>query len=343
MVATYSFSDKIGDKAITYSPVNEFPDAPDAAFDDALAGLSSFVFICGFPKTATTTLASILDSHHDITAPAIKEPFFFSTDEYRFGRGYYWAKYFANYRGQRHVFDGNTALSFQPYAARRIAETIPNAKIVLSIRHPIERAHSNWWMYRTSREEDLSFAEAVDWELDELERGLLPVGDEDTDFWHWYMRRLVTRDHEVRRRTVRTYLSRGHYDTHVGRFLHYFKRENVLIVRQDEVRRNRLNTIQRLLAFVGADTSDLKPQDNDYHVNRNSLLITDMLARFDPLISALPPQVRRFGGSVVSGVDRRLNKTTVEPALRQRLVEHYRPHNETLGALLGEDFSHWNH
>jgi hypothetical protein len=31
----------------------------------------------------------------------------------------------------------------------------------------------------------------------------------------------------------------------------------------------------------------------------------------------------------------------MSPATREALAEHFRPHNERLGALLGRDLAHW--
>jgi hypothetical protein len=115
--------------------------------------------VIGAPKAGTTALHAALAAHPDLYMSAIKEPKFFLTDGPPPDRGgpgdaqtyreHVWrrADYEALFadaapgtlRGEStpfYLYDGD--------AQRRIGELIPKVKMIVILRDPVERAHSNW-------------------------------------------------------------------------------------------------------------------------------------------------------------------------------------------------------
>ena len=116
-------------------------------------------FIAGAPKAGTTALHAALARHQALYMSAVKEPKFFLTDGPPSARGgpgdvqtyreHVWRR--EDYEA---LFDPAPAgvlrgesTPFYLYnwaAQRRIRALIPDAKIIVILRDPVERAHSNW-------------------------------------------------------------------------------------------------------------------------------------------------------------------------------------------------------
>lgn len=338
------FGNKIGDHGFSFSPVRDHDDVSEEEFyDEIYPDIDTFFVIAGFPKCATTTIASILDHQQSVTLPELKEPFFFSSDEYDYGMGFYWEKYFGNYDDESIVGEGSTPSSYIPFVPRRLAECLPDAKIIFSLRNPVDRAYSNWWMYRNSGLEDLSFEEAVDWELRELEKDLVPLDAEEDDYWHWYRRRQVTNDRFIRRRTIRTYVLRGYYALHIRRFLRHFPRDQILCVYQEDLKEDREGVMTEILDFLDVPTEDRDIPPQNYHRSgKKSPLRLHVRSRLAPYKDVIPASIWSAGRTGINAVSEAFDESGMSDSVRERLVSHYRPHNEELQQLVDRDLSHWN-
>jgi hypothetical protein len=135
-------------------------------------------FIVGAPKTGTTSLYHYLDQHPEIYMSAIKEPHYFAAEireencepnlrrimarenrglreflsgpmrEKRFGGIVAdWENYvrlFANAINKSALGEASVCYLWSPTAPARIAEKIPNAKILVMLRDPADRAFSQY-------------------------------------------------------------------------------------------------------------------------------------------------------------------------------------------------------
>jgi len=122
---------------------------------ESLANMVPLDFvIVGAMKAGTTTLYQYLQRHPRIFLPERKDPMFFSRDV-MFARGFDW------YRG---LFDGagedqirgeaSTCYSrypVYPKAAERLAQYVPNAKLLYILRHPVDRLYSHYVHVMTVR------------------------------------------------------------------------------------------------------------------------------------------------------------------------------------------------
>ena len=98
-------------------------------------------FVIGPPRTGSTSVAAILGQHPDVLVSSPKESSFIDL-EFRDGvKGY--NKYFEA-RGQKILLDANPHVSWIPYCAERIHMICPHAKIIMTVRHPVERMYSHW-------------------------------------------------------------------------------------------------------------------------------------------------------------------------------------------------------
>ena len=336
------YSNQMGERFLNYSPTNEMGVQGHERFREALQKIQSCIFITGFPKTASTTLTSILYLHPHICLPLRKEPFFYPTDEYRFGMDFYWKKYFPHHVSHSHICEASTANSFLPYVPRRIHDTIPSEKVklIFSIRNPIDRAYSNWLMYKRNGEETLSFEQCVEWEMHELEKGTLNL--EDEEYWKYHQKRLTTEDYFIRRRTLRTYLSRSLYATHIKRYLKFFPRESIFVVQQEELREDRQAVIHEMCKFIGVNPELIDTTvRSDYHVGNNSILTVHLSGLKYKTRKYAPEPLQKILQKGYKALSKRMPQARMKSKTRAKLQEFYRTENKALEDLLGIDLSHW--
>lgn len=105
--------------------------------------------VIGAGKSGTTSLCHLLSQHPQICMSNPKEPRFFSLDE-NFERGWEWYEsHFPNAHQAVAIGEGSvnyTMRTAYPQTARRIAEALPEVKLIYIVRHPLERIESNWRM-----------------------------------------------------------------------------------------------------------------------------------------------------------------------------------------------------
>ena len=126
--------------------------------------------IIGTKRGGTTSLQQYLTAHPDVLEPkAAKASHYFDAN---FSKGWSW--YRAHFPLQRWmdreraagrpvvVGEASPYYCFHPLALDRIAARVPDVKLIIVLRDPVERAWSHY-SYEVARgNEDLSFADALD-------------------------------------------------------------------------------------------------------------------------------------------------------------------------------------
>lgn len=128
--------------------------------------LPNFI-IAGAPRSGTTYLYELLDSHPNVflAKPRQPEPKFFLVDEeFEKGIEYYSNRYFAGAAGYAAVGEKSTNYLENAHVARRIYENLPDVGLVFVLRNPIDRAYSNYRWSVQNGHESLSFSDAVEQE-----------------------------------------------------------------------------------------------------------------------------------------------------------------------------------
>lgn len=120
-----------------------------------------FFLIVGAQRCGTSYLTRILDHHPDIrmARPFFPEPkFFLNREEYLKGKDYYLSNYFG---GSKEKLLGEKSTSYieSQEAALNIKRMFPLAKIVFSLRNPVERALSNYFFTKSNNLEPRSLEE----------------------------------------------------------------------------------------------------------------------------------------------------------------------------------------
>ena len=206
--------------------------------------LPSFV-ILGAQRSGTTTLYRYL-SQHPLMLPAFQQEVHFFDDN--FGRGLDWYRAHFPFTVHRDLVarthEGSPVTGeasgyylLHPHAVRRISEVLPEAKLIVLLRNPIERA---WAHYHQSvgKGETLSFEEAIRKESERIE-------DE--------REKMLTDESYVSRKYRRfSYLTRGLYAEQIGAVRARFREEQLLILRSEDLLfDDPIAPVGRATAFLG--------------------------------------------------------------------------------------------
>ena len=208
-----------------------------------LRGLPDFVII-GAMKSGTTSLYDFVIKHPTIAPASEKELHYFSI-WYKFGELWYRSNFPTNL--SRHYFckkTGQKLLSgeasptylFYPTVPSRMKEILPDVKLIVILRNPVDRAYSHYHHVVRKNNEPLSFEKAIELEKERCagERERL-VKDPDFVPNHY-------RSH--------SYLARGAYADQLENWFRHYGREQFLILTQEDLRKNSRQTLDQVFDFL---------------------------------------------------------------------------------------------
>ena len=293
--------------------------------------------VAGVPKAGTTALHASLSRHPGLYLPEIKEPKFFLTDGPPPGKGgpgdvityreHVWQR-----DAYEALFDAAppgalrgeaTPLYLHDLAAMtRIRALIPAAKLIVIIRDPVERAHSNW---------------AHLWSA-----GLEPIGD--------FVRACAEEDKRIAAgwASFWHYTGLGKYGAQLQHAFSVFPREQVLVLRYRRLVDEPAATLDRICAFLGVPAGVISqvPRENvtahPEHTVSHRAVAAGMRAS-DAVGRLLPGTA---GATVTGSIERYLQRGNRQRqplgwAERNALLPVFAADIRLLQEVLGEDFGDW--
>jgi len=205
--------------------------------------LPDFIIV-GAQKSGTTSLWAYFCEHPDVAPPITKEMSFFDVN---FHRGMDWYRMHfplqcaarRRNRPTRRILTGESSAYyiFHPLAPARIAQTLPEVKIILLLRNPVSRAFSHYQLKLRRRQETLSFDDAVDAEAERL------AGEDEKILND---PRYYSAAHDRY-----SYLARGVYVDQIRRWQQYFPPSRLLILESGEFFDRTGDVFARALDFLG--------------------------------------------------------------------------------------------
>ncbi|MBQ7555901.1 sulfotransferase [bacterium] len=239
-------------KFLTRWPERALP-IPDIWIRDLTANkriLPSFIII-GAQRCGTTSLYDYLSNHPQIIPSPVKELFYF--DDY-YTRPINWYKSFFPTEKQKEklerdlvarVITGEASPSyfFHPYAAKRIKETLPQVKLILVLRDPIERAYSHYNHIRRLNREPLSFEEALAKEVERITPDIEKLAKDEF--------------YKADQRRDYSYLTRGYYAKQLTEWYKYFPKEQLLVVQSEEFYRETPRVYNEIVEYLGLNSYTL--------------------------------------------------------------------------------------
>ncbi len=192
-------------------------------------------FLClGAQRGGTTSLQLLLEQHPQVSLPACKEVHYFSLHADR-GPDWY-AAHFEQAPAGGLCGDITPYYLFHPEAPARIRALLPQARLIVLLRDPVERALSQYFHSRQLGLEDLPLEQALAAETQRL------AGAE-----------AVLRDPAGRHRSHQehSYLSRSRYGVQLGRYEALFPRRRLLLLRSEDLFERPEASWRRVQRFLG--------------------------------------------------------------------------------------------
>jgi hypothetical protein len=284
--------------------------------------LPNFLII-GAQKAGTSSLYRYLRDHPQIFMSDLKEPDFFVEERnWSLGRAWY-EQLFASAGDALAVGEASTSYTMYPMyggVPQRIAEMIPDVRLVYLIRDPIERMRSDYLHYRNLRDGALARLK-LDRETDPPERALL------------------SKPH---------YLQTSCYALQIERYLAHFPREHLLVITSEMLRRRRLDILKRIFAFLGVDP-EWNPATLHEEFNRTAdaraptewARAVRRVPGYGAFARLIPLGVKRMAKQrlLITGIDR--EEGEIPDSLRRLLRERLREDVERLRRYVDEDLDGW--
>lgn len=265
--------------------------------------------IAGALRSGTSSLARYLRTHPQIDMAHEKELHFFDVG---FAHGLDWyASQFQRRSDGNLTGEATPAYMSDPDALNRMAEAVPHARLIFSLREPIARAQSHYWMRferdTETRPLDQAFAEELD--------TYRSAGPDSTEL---------------------VYVRNSLYDLHLERVLELFSSEQVHVTIFERMIDRPEDEFQSICRFLGIDDGHIPEvvgtQVNQY-VRFRSLAVRDWTkhTRFEMLARAAARLNTRT----------RVSYPEMDGTLRDSLAGLFAPHNNALEELLGQQIPEW--
>lgn len=258
-----------------------------ACHDNALPDF----YIVGSMKSGTTALFMHLETNPDVAAASRKEIQYYTTNR-DLGLNFY-RSFFpkladlepcGNAYGRQVTGEATPDYIFHPAAPELCKQITPDAKFVLLMRNPVDRAFSHWKQGRRFKFETEDFVEAIALEEVRLAGEDAKLRAEPTYYSY--------------RHQLYSYLARGRYAEQIENWLRHFNRDQFLFINADDMFESGAEISNKVSDFIGIS----------YHPE--------------------PDVGSRFKGM----------EGDIEPKIRAELDAYFKPYNQALYKLVGEDY-----
>jgi hypothetical protein len=292
-------------------------------------------FIAGAPKAGTTAVHAALARHPALYMSAVKEPKFFLSDgppptrggpgDVRTYREHVWRRedYEALFAAAPASALRGESTPFYLYdrgAQRRMHELVPDARLIVILRDPVERAHSNWthlWSAGLDPVGDFVLACA------EEERRIAAGW---ADFWH--------------------YTALGRYGEQLQHLYTLFPAEHVLVLRYRALVENPASALDRICHFLGVTQGVVAevPRENvTAHPQRSRKhRALSRAMRASAAVSGVLPGAGALTGSLERILQR--DSPPRQPLTweqRQALIPRFEADIRLLEDMTGDDYRTW--
>lgn len=268
----------------------------------------------GAPKAGTTWLAKCLGEHPQVFMAAVKEVEFFKLTDYEQRLDEY-AAHFKSADGARAIGEFSVRYLSFPGVPERIKRLLPKAKLIVSLRNPIDQVYSNYW---------------------HLQRQNFGLADASQS----------PRSLEEALRSHREFLlAPARYASHLSRWQAQFAREQLLVILYDDIQHRPAEVLRRAFAFLEVDPDFSPPSltDKGSSVRQGTSPRSETMARWHGAIygglvqQVYAPMKQMLGVRNAARIKEALRVRTVMERLFMR--RGYPPMRTETRALLAREFA----
>jgi hypothetical protein len=264
-------------------------------------------------KAGTTSLYEYLRAHPQVFMATPKELHFFPADKH-WSLGIEWyAAHFADAgdalaRGE--ISPSYSQADQFPGVASRVAQVVPEVRLVYLVREPVARLRSMYLHEVASGRETLPIERAV-------------------------------REHPL-------YVESSRYATQLDEYLPYFDRDHILVLTTDELKHSRAAALSRLYRFIGVDDTFVPPAVAEERGRSEEKRVRRDVSRrwrdrrwYRLVVDHLPEGARAYGRRVATKpID--VDASRLSPDLQAELRARFVPEIARLREFLPEDFDGWD-
>ena len=298
-----------------------------------MSTLPTFLVI-GVTKAGTTALYQHLKAHPEVYMSPVKEPDFFSYEGKRRGlpsrrdasitslEDYY--ALFEGVQDEKAIGEASPRYIYSPVAPARIQELIPEARLIISLRHPVDRAYSHYMMMLNSG-----------------------VFDDHRPFEEVFREKARTVETWAQEPFACYGLRHSLYHDHLQRYFEYFPKDQIRIHLFDDYFSEPRSVLSDIYQFVGVEAGfvpDLNARYNPtFGIPRNKALHKTVMR--PNLIKTVAKKIipatvsRKISGRILKRI--RSEKPTLSEEVRVEFVEVYREDILKVQDLIGRDLSPW--
>ena len=296
--------------------------------------LPNFLII-GAAKSGTTALYERLKLHPEIFLSDIKEPNFFvlKNSKYKFDKetinSSYLNSFVYNLKDYSSLFseaerfkaigEASPIYLYDKNAPLEIKNTIPDIKLIVILRNPIERAFSNFSMHLAGLglETTNNFIEALELEDERI----------DKDWWWGFH-----------------YKNAGLYSEQLTRYFNIFKKDQILILTYDDFKINPDKIYLEITNFLGVRPYNNENINKYYKVSEaTKIRWIEQILHNENFTTKIKNVIGRSKGKRIKDFIRRKNK--YKPKITERefnfLVSYFRKDIMKLENMIDKDLSNW--
>ena len=294
----------------------------------------------GAPRCGTTALFTYLSEHPQIYLPRYKELHFFAPElkglwKFPYNSLEEYLALFAEIPADAPAIGEAASLYFaSPTAAQNIYNYNPQAKLIISLRHPVDFVHSYHSLNLTLRRED--------------EEDFLTA-------WRLYETRAQGKHIPAGSRVplIVQYPPLGRFGDQLERILEMFPREQVQVILLEDIKESMREVYLRLEEFLGVEDDGRTefPQINA-NFTYSSKAAQKLLHPSGKLYDTLIKGVSKLGTGAIENLaflHKRITglfskpekRDALSPAIYNEVLAYYREDIKKLSQLLERDLSHW--
>ena len=214
--------------------------------------LPSFVII-GVAKSGSSSIYDYLIRHDQISPCVVKEPDYFAK---YFNRGVNWYKSCFPLKFQKNnVISGEASIHtyWHPHSPMRVKKILPNAKLIILLRNPIDRAYSHYQMEVNNGVEELSFEEAIENEESRTKNEYQKMIDNENYFSEIF--------------NAKAFTTQGIYINYLKNWFDLFPKNQFLFIKSENFFKHPEDETNRILSFLKLPKIKLP----EYHIIRKGV------------------------------------------------------------------------
>lgn len=268
--------------------------------------------VVGAAKSATTWITERLRVHPSVFMPGGENHYFSNAYDYVSVLSPAYLENFAQAKPGQIIGENSNSYWVDPGAPARIADALPNAKIIISLRNPIDRAYSEYCMhYRTGRVSD-DVAAYLD-----PERTQKPV-----------------------------FIQTSMFFTLLQRYQAYFTQNNIHLVFQDDLKTDPAGVLQGLHRFLGVEPMELDAaQGGKVNAGEHSFLPRGVrrFVNHTKVGRVMAGAAKATGTNqlLIRLMGKKIEYPPLPDGLRQKMAEYFRPEIEQLSAYANRPLDTW--